>query len=185
MKTIFTEKQLKTKSKFLSLVLRHRPELIGLILNEQGWTSVETLLEKLQVSGHSINRNMLEAIVENNNKKRFAFNENQTMIRANQGHSINIDLGYQASEPPEFLYHGTAQQHLESILRKGIEKRQRHHVHLSAELETAHSVGSRHGKPVILKIQAQVMAQAGIPFYRSENGVWLTEYVAPEYILQE
>lgn len=176
------EKELKNKSKFLSLVLRHQPKLIGIILDQQGWVSVEVLLEKLEAHGKPMSLAELNDVVENNNKKRFAFNEDQKMIRANQGHSVKINLGYEAKMPPEFLYHGTAKQYLDSILKQGIQKRKRHHVHLSADLETAKSVGSRHGSPVILKIPAATMTKEGIEFYLSENGVWLTDFVAPKYI---
>jgi len=182
---MLSEKELKTKSKLLSLVLRHRPELIGIDLDRQGWTSVDVLLEKLAAFGKPLALETLKDIVENNNKKRFAFNEDQSKIRAAQGHSVEIDLGYKAVAPPEFLYHGTAKKYLNSILREGIKKRGRHQVHLSSDVETAHAVGSRHGSPVILKIQSAVMAASGISFYLSENKVWLTDYIAPQYILQE
>lgn len=182
---MYTEKQLKTKSKFLSLVLRHRPELIGIQLDEQGWISVSTLLEKMQAFGKAMDLETLEEVVANNNKKRFAFNADKTMIRANQGHSIDIDLGYQPATPPASLYHGTAKKYIESIMRSGIQKRQRHHVHLSADLATAKSVGSRHGNPVILIIDTARMLADGISFYKSENDVWLTEHIDPKYILQE
>ena len=182
---MYNEKAIKNKSKFLSLVLRHRPELIGIQLNPQGWVRVDELLEKMAAHGKAMDFATLTEVVVTNNKKRFAFNEDQTMIRANQGHSINIDLGYMPAQPPEFLYHGTASRFVNSILQQGIQKRQRHHVHLSADLDTARSVGSRHGSPVILQVQARLMQAAGIAFFRSENGVWLTEHVDPKYILTE
>ncbi len=176
------EKELKAKSKFLSLVLRHRPEIIGIILNENGWVNTGILLSKLNAFGKPMSLIELEEVVENNNKKRFAFSDDKTMIRANQGHSIEVDLGYTPSQPPEYLYHGTAKKFLDNILAEGIKKRNRHHVHLSAEETTAKSVGSRHGSPVILKIPSALMAQAGIKFYVTKNKVWLTEYVNPKYI---
>jgi len=182
---MYTEKQLKTKSKFLSLILRHRPELIGIQLDEQGWINVTTLIDKMQSFGKAMDFATLEEVVANNNKKRFAFNEDKTMIRANQGHSIKIDLGYEPATPPEFLYHGTASKYVDSILKGGIQKRQRHHVHLSADFNTAKSVGSRYGSPVILKIDAAIMERAGLQFYKSDNNVWLTEYIDPKYILSE
>ncbi len=176
------EKELKVKSKFLSLVLRHRPNLIGIILDQNGWVSTETLLEKLDTFGKPMSLEELNEVVENNNKKRFALSEDRGMIRANQGHSVDVDLGYKPATPPEFLFHGTAKQYLDNILREGIRKRKRHHVHLSAEEGTAKSVGSRHGSPVILKIPAASMAQTGIEFYVSDNGVWLTDFVDPMYV---
>ncbi len=178
-----TEKQLKGKGKLLSLVLRHRPELIGIELDDQGWVPVVILLEKLEAFGKPLSLSALEQVVKNNNKKRFSFNADKTMIRANQGHSIKIDLGYDPIEPPEFLYHGTAKKNVESILKQGIQKRKRHHVHLSGDEETAKAVGGRHGVPVILRIKSKEMYKAGILFYRSKNEIWLTEYIYPKYIL--
>lgn len=172
----------KSISKFLSLVLRHKPEVIGLTLDKEGWVSTEELISKYNANRHfPITFEQLDYVVQHNNKKRFAFNEDQSQIRASQGHSIEINLNYTPVEPPEFLYHGTAQKFLASIQRTGIEKRNRHHVHLSAELDTAHNVGSRHGKPVILKINARQMHQEGRQFFCSENGVWLTESIETKY----
>jgi len=172
----------KSISKFLSLVLRHKPEVIGLILDKEGWVSTEELITKYNEHRHfPITFEELDYVVQNNNKKRFAFNADQSKIRASQGHSVNISLNYSPVEPPEFLYHGTARKNLESIQKTGIEKRGRHHVHLSAELDTAHNVGSRHGKPVILKINAKQMHLDGHEFFCSENGVWLTEGVTVTY----
>ncbi|MFZ4931680.1 RNA 2'-phosphotransferase [Chryseobacterium sp. Mn2064] len=172
----------KKISKFLSLILRHQPEIIGLNLDENGWADVTELLEKSSQKRKGFSIEELEEIVETNNKKRFAFNEDKTMIRASQGHSIDIDLALETKQPPEFLYHGTAEANIPSILEKGIEKRGRQHVHLSADKETATKVGMRHGKPVILTIRTGEMHQKGIPFYRSANGVWLTDFVDSEYI---
>jgi len=124
----------------------------------------------------------LEVIIETNDKKRFSFNEDKTLIRANQGHSINIDLGYEPKEPPTILFHGTADKSVESILKTGIEKRNRQHVHLSKDKETAIKVGQRHGKPIILEIHSLKMSQNGYEFYLSDNNVWLTEFVPVEYI---
>ena len=169
-------------SKFLSLVLRHRPEKIGLRLDEQGWAEVNPLIEKLNAHGLMVTRRILEEVVATNPKKRFSFNEDQTKIRANQGHSIQIDHGFTAVEPPEILFHGTAQKFLKSILTTGIQKRNRHHVHLSADLPTATNVGQRHGKVVILQVRALEMHKAGAEFYLSENGVWLTDEVPVDFI---
>ena len=174
----------KRISKFLSLVLRHKPEKIGLELDLQGWADVDSLIEKLNANGPAVSREILEEVVATNLKKRFAFNQDHTRIRANQGHSIQIDHGFQPLEPPEILYHGTAHRFLDSILATGIQKRNRHHVHLSADLDTAANVGQRHGKVIILSVPAVKMYQAGYTFYLFENGVWLTEVVPPEHIIQ-
>lgn len=171
-------------SKFLSLVLRHQPEKIGLTLDPQGWADVDILIEKLNTKGLKINREILEEVVATNPKKRFALNEDHSKIRANQGHSIQIDHGFKPVTPPAILYHGTAQRSVESILESGIQKRNRHHVHLSADTPTATNVGQRHGKPVILHIRALDMHQAGFEFYLSENLVWLTTEVPAEYIVK-
>lgn len=175
-------KNIKNISKFLSLILRHKPQVIGLNLDEQGWASVEELLQKLAANKKGITMSELEWVVENNNKKRFSFNEDKTRIRANQGHSLKLDLGYEAVEPPEFLYHGTASRFIDSIKKTGLEKRNRHHVHLSQELDTAKSVGGRHGKPVILIVKSKEMHQAGHDFFVSKNGVWLTDRVPLGFI---
>jgi putative RNA 2'-phosphotransferase len=169
-------------SKFLSLVLRHRPEKIGLTLNDAGWTSVSDLLQACAAHGFPISFEELEAVVINNDKKRFAFNHDSTLIRANQGHSIDIQLGYEPTEPPAILYHGTAEHFLDSILDGGLNKRNRHHVHLSKDEATAIAVGRRHGKTVVLKISSGQMQREGYDFYISENGVWLTEHVPAKYI---
>lgn len=175
-------KELIRLSKFLSLVLRHRPQLIGITLDEQGWTDVPTLLQKANAAGTPLDMETLRFVVENNNKKRFVLDETKARIRAAQGHSVEVALGYSAQEPPEILYHGTAERFLKSILELGLQKRQRHHVHLSHDVETARSVGSRHGRPVILEVRAGAMQNAGFQFFISENGVWLTDEVPAEYL---
>lgn len=169
-------------SKFLSLVLRHRPKLIGIELGEEGWVEVEELLQKITAFGREMDRDLLNEVVEKNNKQRYAFSEDGKRIRASQGHSVKIELGYEPVEPPEFLFHGTAVQHLSAIQRIGLIKRKRHHVHLSKEAETATQVGGRHGTPVILIVKSLEMHQAGHAFFCSENGVWLTESVPPHFI---
>ena len=179
---MLSEKETTKISKFLSLVLRHQPETIGLTLDEQGWADVQELLQKMQASGSSIDMDILNHVVDTNNKKRFAFNEDQSRIRASQGHSVEVELGYTAQTPPDISYHGTGNKSVESILATGIEKRDRHHVHLSADIETAIKVGQRHGKPVVFEVLAGQMAKDGLIFYISENGVWLTDYVAVGYI---
>lgn len=176
------EIETKRISKFLSLILRHQPETIGLKLDENGWADVEELRERSAKKKVYFSLEELDEVVETNNKKRFAFNEDKTKIRASQGHSINIDLALEALQPPDFLYHGTAEANISSILEKGIEKRSRQHVHLSVDKETATKVGMRHGKPIILTIRTGKMYEDGIAFYLSANGVWLTEFVDPKYI---
>jgi len=177
------ENQLKRDSKFLSLVLRHQPDKIGIQLDEQGWVSVNELLQQLNKHGKKFDLTKLEKVVENNNKKRFAFNEDASKIRANQGHSVKINLGYEATTPPELLFHGTATRFLESIKATGLQKRNRNHVHLSANLDTAENVGKRHGKVVILQVKAKAMQEAGFEFHLSENNVWLTDNVPVEYLI--
>jgi putative RNA 2'-phosphotransferase len=166
----------------MSLVLRHKPEELGITLDEQGWTEVNVLLQKMQVRGFAIDMEILKQVVAENSKKRFAFNEDESLIRASQGHSVEVELGYIPVTPPEFLYHGTAEQYVESIRKEGLQKRNRHHVHLSAQIETATQVGLRHGKLVLLKIKSGEMQRAGYQFFVSENGVWLTESVPVEFI---
>lgn len=179
---MLTEKQQTQLSKLLSKVLRHQPQYIGLVLDEQGWVSTIALLEKLHQHSFTIDFKILKYLVDTNPKKRFAFNENFQKIRASQGHSVEVSLGYKAQEPPEILYHGTALQNVASILEKGIEKRERHHVHLSNDINTALKVGQRHGKPFIFEILAGEMHQHKHDFFLSENDVWLTEYVPTEYL---
>lgn len=169
-------------SKFLSLVLRHRPEVIGIQLDPQGWANTDELLAKCKAKGKNINLDTLKEIVAKNDKKRFAFNEDYSQIRASQGHSIQVELGYSPQKPPEVLYHGTTTRFLKSILAKGLIKGKRHHVHLSTKKQTALLVGMRHGKVVLLEVAAKKMQEAGYIFYLSENEVWLTETVPPEYL---
>lgn len=172
----------KKVSKFLSLILRHQPETIQLKLDEQGWANVEELRTKSSKKGIHFTLKELDELVETNDKKRFIFNEDKTKIRANQGHSIDIDLALKPQQPPEYLYHGTADVNVASIVEKGIEKRSRQHVHLSQDKETATKVGMRHGKPIILTIRTGKMHEEGILFYLSENGVWLTDFVDAKFI---
>jgi putative RNA 2'-phosphotransferase len=170
-------------SKFLSLLLRHKPEEIGLSLDENGWADVNELLALLHKTGKTRTKDDLRQVVANNDKKRFTFNEEETKIRANQGHSVaNVDLKLEAVEPPELLYHGTAERNLKAILSEGIQKMKRQHVHLSKDKGTATTVGSRHGKPVVLIIAAKQMHDEGIEFFLSQNNVWLTDFVDAKYI---
>ena len=164
-------------SKFISLILRHKPEEIGITLDSHGWAPVDRLLE-----GVGISMEELEHIVETDEKQRYSFNEDKTRIRANQGHSIPVDLELEEQEPPEFLYHGTVGQFLGGIQKEGLQRRNRQYVHLSPDVETAVKVGRRRGKPVVLQIAAGRMKQDGYKFYCSANGVWLTGEVPPGYI---
>ncbi|MFM2307588.1 MAG: hypothetical protein RLZZ367_2257 [Bacteroidota bacterium] len=177
-------KKLTHTGKFISLVLRHKPEEIGLQLDANGWADVNELIEKLNAKGAGIDFEILNEIVATNNKKRFAFNDDKTRIRASQGHSIEVDVELQHATPPDVLYHGTAEKNLASIMAGGLNKQQRLHVHLSAQYDTAINVGSRHGKPVVLQIDAAAMSRDGIVFYLSQNNVWLVDEVPVMYIIQ-
>ncbi|HEY9843246.1 MAG: RNA 2'-phosphotransferase [Candidatus Sericytochromatia bacterium] len=174
--------QAKRISKFLSLVLRHQPDKIGLQLDSAGWAEVDELLEKVSSQAFALDRASLEEVVAGNEKQRFAFSEDGQRIRASQGHSIEVELEYQPVEPPEQLYHGTTGRFLDSIRAQGLLKRSRQHVHLSPDRETAQKVGQRHGPPVILTVEAGDMHRTGHVFYCSANGVWLVEAVPPEFI---
>lgn len=179
------EKEKRKISKSLSLVLRHAPETIGLELDENGWAQTAAILSKYQTRFPGFSIEMLREVVQTNDKQRFAFNEDETKIRANQGHSLKtVDINLEAKEPPHIVYHGTAERNVDSITKNGIDKRSRQHVHLSADKETAHKVGSRHGAPIILKIDSYKMSQDGLVFFQSANGVWLTDFIDPKYIKQ-
>lgn len=169
-------------SKFLSLVLRHQPETIGVSLDPAGWIEVDVLLDACGRHGKSITRDKLVELVATSNKQRFALSEDGSRIRANQGHSVSVELGYQPMEPPAELFHGTATRHLASIHEQGLLRGSRHHVHLSGDRDTAIKVGQRHGKPAVLIVQAARMYAAGHVFFVSENHVWLTEYVPVAYL---
>lgn len=178
------DKARKRISKFLSYVLRHHPELIDLELDKNGWANTEELIQKSTTKNHHLTLEILKDIVATNDKKRFSFNEDQSKIRANQGHSIQfIDLEMQTQEPPAILYHGSVAKFLASIQEQGLVKGTRQHVHLSLDVETAKKVGSRRGIPVILKINAEQMHTDGYEFYLSANSVWLTEHVPATYII--
>lgn len=173
----------KSLSKFLSYVLRHRPDSIGLELDSAGWTDVDVLLNRARAKGKRLTREILEEVVRTNDKQRFAFSPDGTRIRASQGHSIHVELGLEPLTPPDLLYHGTASRFLEPIRREGLKPMSRTHVHLSADHATAVNVGARHGKPIVLLISSGEMHSAGISFYRSQNGVWLVETVPTQYIV--
>jgi putative RNA 2'-phosphotransferase len=177
-----SEKNNKKISKMMSLVLRHKPSHIGVQLDENGWVSVKELINGIKNKGVSINEVLLKEIVEGNDKQRFIFSDDGLNIRANQGHSIEVDVQLNQVEPPEVLYHGTVQKFIENIKKEGLIKMNRLHVHLSKDKETAVKVGSRRGQPIILEIDAASMHKEGISFFLSENGVWLTDFVSSDYI---
>ena len=172
---------LNKTSRFISMILRHKPEVIGITLDEHGWADVSELIEGVN-KVHPLDMETLEEIVRTNEKQRFSFNEDKTKIRANQGHTIPVDVELEEKEPPEFLYHGTADKYVESIDCTGLEPRQRLYVHLSTDKETAAKVGQRHGKPVVYRVNSGQMAKDGYRFYLSVNGVWLTKAVPVKYL---
>jgi len=169
-------------SKFLSLVLRHEPTAIGIALDHAGWVDVDVLLAAANRHGNTLTRELLDEIVFSNDKQRFAYSDDGRRIRANQGHSVDIDLELVPCVPPAQLYHGTATRFLTSIQAQGLRAMQRHHVHLSANMDVAHRVGSRHGQPVVLVVDALSMHGDGLLFYQSANGVWLTDSVPVQYL---
>jgi putative RNA 2'-phosphotransferase len=171
-------------SRFLSLILRHKPQVIGISLDEHGWASVPELIEGISRT-RPFNMEMLEEIVRTDEKMRYSFNRDKTKIRANQGHSLPVDAELTPCEPPEFLYHGTGEKYLTSIEKNGLIPKTRLYVHLSREYDTAVNVGSRHGKPAVYKVNTAKMSQDGYKFFISANGVWLTKAVPPEYLEKE
>jgi putative RNA 2'-phosphotransferase len=170
-------------SKFLSLILRHDPQRIGLTIDDQGWVNIDALLEAANRHRVPLTRELLEVVVAENSKQRFTISEDGLRIRANQGHSLPLDLGLPAIEPPELLYHGTADRFVNAIRREGLMSRKRNHVHLSPDAETAEAVGRRHGRPVVLTIKAGDMFRVGYDFFLAANGVWLTAHVPAEHII--
>jgi putative RNA 2'-phosphotransferase len=173
------------QSKFLSLVLRHDPGRIGLAVDHEGWAAVDDLLARAGAHGINLTRADLETIVATSDKQRFAFNADHTRIRANQGHSIAVDLALTPLPPPAVLYHGTVERFLPSIRFQGLLKGQRHHVHLSSDRAAATAVGARRGQPVVLVVDTAAMHARGIQFFQSANGVWLTDHVPPEFLREE
>ena len=169
-------------SKFLSLVLRHKPEEIGLRLDMQGWADIGELIEKAGTHGMTLARELIAEVVATSDKQRFAIDDSGQRIRANQGHSVDVDLGLAPGEPPPVLFHGTAAKTLASIRQTGLHAAQRQHVHLSPDEATAIKVGQRHGRPVVLRIAAGRMRESGHVFFLSTNGVWLTEAVPVQFI---
>ena len=168
-------------SRFLSLILRHKPEVIGMTLDKHGWVNVAELLEKLP-ERYACTMEILEEIVAADSKGRYSFNEDKTLIRANQGHSIWVDVGLKRAVPPEYLYHGTGEKYEASIDQQGLMKQNRLYVHLSLDTQTASAVGKRHGKLVLYRVHSGKMAKDGFAFFLSENGVWLTDYVPASYL---
>ena len=174
---------LKKLSIFISLLLRHKPEVIGLTLDPHGWAAVDELLEKINVSGrYHIDRAILDEIVRTDSKQRYSFSDDGTKIRANQGHSIPVDVELEKAVPPALLYHGTGERFVAGIMREGLKPMSRLYVHLSKDEVTAKKVGSRHGKPVVLTVDAKKMTEDGYSFYLSANHVWLTKNVPVKYL---
>lgn len=169
-------------SKYISLILRHKPEEIGLELDEHGYLNVSDLINGINRSWKNFNIDDLERIVREDSKQRYSFNEDKSKIRANQGHSIPVNLELQPIKPPNKLYHGTGRKYLDSILKNGLIKKERQYVHLSGDIETASVVGKRHGELVVLEIDSESMFNKGIKFYLSKNNLWLCDYVPVEYI---
>lgn len=176
---------MKRTSVFISLILRHQPEVIGITLDEHGWADVKELIDGINRTGkYTIDMDILREIVRTDSKQRYSFNEDETLIRANQGHSINVDVELKECAPPEILYHGTGEKYVQSIKKEGLKPQSRLYVHLSADEQTAVNVGSRHGTPHVFKVLSGEMHRQGYSFRLSENGVWLTKYV-PENFLKE
>lgn len=165
------------------MILRHKPETVGVVLDKSGWIDIDILLSAIKSSGNSgWSRELLEEIVRDNDKKRFSISEDGKQIRANQGHSVKVNLDYEPTEPPSKLFHGTVKKFVDSIKVNGLQKMKRHHVHLSADVGTAKQVGSRRGSPVIFVVDATRMYKDGYEFYISDNGVWLTDHVPFKYL---
>lgn len=169
-------------SRYMSLVLRHKPEVIGISLDEHGWAVVDDLINGIAKNNEGFDMKTLEEIVKTDSKQRYSFNDDKTLIRANQGHSIPVDVELEEKEPPEFLYHGTGEKYVSSILEQGLIPKSRLYVHLSKDIETAKNVGRRHGKEVVFKIATHKMYLDGYKFYLSINGIWLTKKVPLQYM---
>lgn len=186
MKNEKSAKRMKNTSKFISLILRHKPEVIGISLDEHGWADVQELINGVNNSdGHTLDMETLEEIVRTDEKQRYSFNEDHTLIRANQGHSVSVDVELEEKVPPAILWHGTGEKYVASIDKQGLIPKSRLYVHLSSDTETARKVGSRHGKPVIYEIDCRKMGEDGYRFYLSENGIWLTKSVPAKYLRKE
>lgn len=169
-------------SKYMSLILRHKPDVIGISLDEHGWGNVDELIHGIADNNVGFNMEMLEKIVRTDDKQRYSFNNDKTLIRANQGHSIPVDVELEEKEPPEYLYHGTGEKYAESIDQQGLIPKSRLYVHLSKDIATAENVGKRHGKEIVYSVHSGRMYRDGYKFYLSANGVWLTKKVPVEYL---
>ena len=170
----------------MCLILRHKPDVIGITLDSHGWAKVNEFIDGINKSGqYTLTMEQLETIVATDYKQRYSFNEDKTLIRANQGHSINVDVELDECQPPEFLYHGTGEKYVEAILSEGLKPKTRLYVHLSKDLETAVEVGERHGVPRIFRVETGKMYADGYKFYLSKNGVWHTKIVPVEYMKEE
>ena len=176
------EREKESMGRFISLVLRHKPEVIGINLDEHGWADVDELLKGINKT-RKLSFEDLEGIVCTNNKQRYSFNEDKTKIRANQGHSVSVDVELQEVEPPGYLFHGTGEKYVSSIMGQGLISKTRLYVHLSSDIETALKVGSRHGKLIVFKVNSGQMFRDGFKFFKSVNGVWLTEIVPVLYLV--
>ncbi|MCW7542139.1 RNA 2'-phosphotransferase [Aquabacterium sp. A7-Y] len=178
-----SNKQLVSASKFLSYVLRHEPQAIGLSLDSEGWGSIEALIAGGAQQGHTFSRELVEQVVATSDKKRFELSADGQRIRAVQGHSTgSVAREFEPKQPPDTLFHGTASRFVESIRREGLKPGSRHHVHLSADPQTARSVGQRYGSPVVLVVDAGRMHAQGHVFHQAENGVWLTDAVSSQFL---
>lgn len=175
-------KNLKSASKFLSLLLRHQPEKLALNMDDEGWVEIGELVANSASNNVSFTEQMIREIVATSDKQRFAIDRSGKRVRANQGHSIDVNLNLEVVDPPLVLYHGTADRNVESILHDGLIKQSRQHVHLSATIETAKNVGQRHGRPVIFSVDCERMKTGGFAFFKSKNGVWLVDHVPSEFL---
>lgn len=178
------ERRLKRLSKFISMILRHRPEVIGITLDEHGWADVEKLIKGINETGEEVefSKATLEEIVKTDEKQRYSFSQDKALIRANQRHSVPVDVELERKEPPKVLYHGTGSKSVEAIKKQGILSMERLYVHLSTDVETATKVGKRHGTPVIFQVNSEQMQKDGYDFFQSVNGVWLTKEVPAQYL---
>ena len=183
MKNVKSDRHIRKTSKFMSLILRHKPETIGITLDEHGWADVKNLIDGINLAGgHDLDRELLEEIVRTDEKQRYSFNEDHSLIRANQGHSISVDVELEERIPPDILWHGTGEKYASSIDVQGLIPKSRLYVHLSSNTEMAGKVGSRHGKPVIYEVDCRKMTEDGYRFYLSVNQVWLTKEVPAKYL---
>lgn len=173
---------LTTQSKFLSLLLRHNPSRLNLTMDKNGWVEVQQIIDNSKNNKTEFTKEIIETIVSTDTKQRYAFNSDKTRIRANQGHSLEVDVGLVRKAPPEFLYHGTSTRNLDSIRKDGLNKMGRQYIHLSMDESTAKNVGTRHGVPIVIKVLAGDMNKYGYPFFLSKNNVWLTDSVPPSYL---